>query len=203
MLFRSDGTYLTGLVPTFQQYVFANSSSGINNYYRAEISTTFTAATQGTISNTVSTSNTYIGGFITDSGYPNETKLPAGSFTCYFESTKSTGNQNYYVYYEVYSRTTGGTETLLLTSDQSSLSVSNLKIQQQVQALVASQITLNATDRLVFKFYGAVTSSGTTPTITIHFDDGDQSYIIAPTQIADASRFVPYSQATANLDMNG
>ena len=201
--FIGDGSRLTGMVPSFQTYVFANNTTGINGYYKAVIGGSFTAVTQGSISNTVSTANTYIGGFITDTGYPNETQIPAGTFTCYFESTKSTGNQDYYIYYEVYKRTTGGTETLLLTSDQSSLSASNIKIQQQVQALLLSPTNLNTTDRLVFKFYAAVASGVQTPTITIQFDDGDQSYIIAPTQIADASRFVPYSQATANLDMNG
>lgn len=91
--------------------------------------------------------------FATNTGFPNITIIKTGEFTVHYETQKSSGGQSYYSYAEIYKRTAGGTETLLVTSDNSSSTSVNTVQQVSVSALFFSDIALNLTDLLVVKVY--------------------------------------------------
>ena len=56
--------------------------------------------------------------FITDVGDPNVLILPNGIWHCYSYFTKPTNGSNCQYYFTITKRDTGGTETLLFTSDK-------------------------------------------------------------------------------------
>jgi len=160
-------------------YMFANVASDIATYYDAVSLSGFTPTTLGDISTAgVSTTPTLLGVFATEPNNPNVTAIPVGLFTVHYETEKVAGSNNYYTYAEIYKRTAGGTETLLLTTDSSSESASNNELQNTVVAYNSSVKYLNATDRLVVKIYGVMLSS--TATIHLHFDDNTDARLEVP-----------------------
>jgi len=183
----------------FRTFMFANIASDIPTYYDATTLPSYVVGALGDISTAgVSTTPTLLGAFATDSGFPNVTTIPVGLFYLHFETKKVAGANNYYCYAEIYKRVLAGTETLLLTTDNTTQSSVNTIIQQTVGADNTSEITLLATDRIVVKIYGVMLSS--TATIHLYFDDNTDARLEIPSLSVDASNFVPYTGAT--LDVN-
>jgi hypothetical protein len=197
--FIGDGSKLTGIAPTVQVYETANIASGINGYYTNQWLGDYTQGTLGNVTATVSTTATFIAGFITELGYPNITVLPIGTILVNVDTQKGGGGRAYSVYAEIYARTTGGTETLLTTTDTSSAFTVNTIIQQSVFAYILSPVTLASTDRIVVKIYGQVNTG--TADISVRFDGGTESALQLPALPASISNFVPYTGATANLNL--
>ena len=197
--FKGDGSLLTGIAPTVQVYEFANIASGVSTYLTAQWLANYTAGAKANITATVGTTGTLITSFITQSGYPNITVLPVGTIAVTYESKKASGNKAYYTYAELYRRTTGGTETLLATTDLSNGYTLNTTEQNTLPAYIAAPVAFAATDRVVVKIY-AYTSQGT-DSITISFDENTNSGLQLPALPASAAQFVPYNNPTANLAM--
>jgi hypothetical protein len=194
-----DGSKLTGIAPTVQVYEFANIASGVNGYFTSQWLGDYVPGTITTITTTIGTTPTLIGSFITDVGYPGIPTLPIGTNTVSFETQKASGTKFYTCYAEFYKRTTGGTETLINTSDITTAFNLNTKIQQVVSDFIASPITLDVTDRIVIKLYASTTSG--TDSITLSFDDNTNSGLQLSVLPASISNFVPYVGSTANLNL--
>lgn len=185
-------------------YMFSGTASGVGSYYEMPALGTWVESTEASIVTAgVSTTPTLIASFITDSGSPGVTTLSHGTYHFHIETEKTAGSNNYYVYAELYKRTSGGTETLLLTSDSSSESAVNTRIQRDVDGLLSASETLSVTDRLVVKWYAVMLSS--TATITTYFDNSTDARMELPASVVDASNFVRKSGDTmsGDLDMGG
>jgi len=195
-----DGRYLTGLAPALQNYQFTGTAADVGTYYQAE---NLAAYVQGSVASTtvsVTTTPTLMASFITNTGYPNITVIPTGKVQILYETQKSTGVSPYVTYAEVYKRNTGGTETLLFTSDVSSTLTVNSLVQQDVSYFVGSPIDMGLTDRLVVKIYAQLLS-GAAANITLRWDDATSAGIVIPTVPASAVNFVPYQNATADVNL--
>lgn len=160
-------------------YMFTEDASDISGYYQAVEASLYTIGTLSTASQTVTTSETLLEEFATNSGYPNTTIIPTGIITVHCDTQKTSGTNNYYIYAKIYTRTTGGTETLVETTDYSSQSVSNAILQQSVSTVITTPITLLATDRIVVKVYARMVSGSAT--ITLRWDDATYSRVEFPT----------------------
>jgi hypothetical protein len=198
--FIGDGSKLTGLAPALQIYSLANTASGVSDYMVLKSLANYTIGTQNTTSKTVTTTPTLLTSFITDVGFPNITTIPSGDITLEFDTTKASGVGNYYCYAEVYKRTSGGVETLLETTGNTSASTVNTSIQQRVNKFVATPISLDLTDRLVVKIYAVMVT--TSASISISFDGAADGAFTIPTFPASVLSFVPYVNATANVYLN-
>jgi hypothetical protein len=197
--FLGDGTYLTGLAPSVQQYLFSSAASDISPYYQAAYITDFsTSSSTGTATVTVRTSGTLLASFLTTAGHPGTT-ITAGQITGQFETQKASGNRTYTVYFELWKRTSGGTETKLLTSDTSTPSADNTLVQLSVTLLNTATISLAASDRVLIKIY-AYTTSGT-DSITINWGNNTNTGFTLPTAAASASQFIPYNNATSDINL--
>jgi len=193
-ILTQQGTGASSAMPVWQSmsliggastYMFANIASSIGGYYQAVALALYTAGTLGDISTAgVSTTPTLLGSFATNTGYPNITTIPVGLCTFHYETEKVSGSNNYYTYVELYKRSAGGTETLLLTSDNSTQTASNTVIQTTLTAFNGSAITLLTTDRLVVKVYGVMLSS--TATIHLYFDDNTGAGFSTPSNLSTA-----------------
>jgi hypothetical protein len=137
--------------------------------------------------------------FATNIGFPNVSILPAGVINLHYETIKSSGGMGYYTYFELYVRTSGGVETLIATSDTSSTSTSNANVATFVSVITTSNLTLALSDRIVVKIYCVLTSGSTT--VTLRYDDATNARLELTSSLVDATNFVPYNGATANVDL--
>lgn len=180
-------------------FVFANAGSDISTYYQMPSLLNYSTWSLGTVTTNLSTTPTVMAIFATNSGYPNTTIIPSGMVTCHFDTQKASGANNYYTYFELYKRNLAGSETLLMTSDNSSSQSVNTNINVTVSGFLSSDTTLLTTDRLVIKVYGVMVSS--TANVDLKFDDSTSARMEMPRAGVDATNFVPYIGATATLDL--
>jgi hypothetical protein len=198
--FIGDGSKLTGIAPTVQVYEFANTIT-TGGYYSATWLADFVAQPgPAQVTTTVSTTPTLLGGFITATGFPGITTIPVGLITIAYETQKASGTTAYQTYAEIYKYSTSNVETLLNTSGFSTATATNFLIQQAVTDYVSTPLTLDATDRILIKVY-AVMTSGASRNITLSFDDNTNSGLQLPALPASITNFVPYTGATANVNL--
>jgi hypothetical protein len=176
-------------------YVFISGASSISSYKQAVPLNNYISSGVSISSTTVTTTPTILGIFATNIGQPNITVLPAGIITIHYDTQKNAGFNNYYTYTEIYKRTSGGTETLLSTSDYSSQTTSNTIQSITVTASLANNVLLDLTDRIVTKIYAVMLSSSAS--INLRIDDGTNTRIELP--YAAGSTFDVYTTgATLN-----
>jgi len=159
-------------------YVFISGASSISSYKQAVPLNSYVAGPLSTSATTVTTTPTILGVFATNIGQPNITVIPSGDINVHYDVEKASGSNNYYTYAEIYKRTSGGTETLLTTSDVSPQSSSNGVLNIDVTALLTSNTLLDLTDRIITKIYAVMLSSSAT--ISLRIDDATNARIELP-----------------------
>jgi hypothetical protein len=117
--------------------------------------------------------------FLTPVGYPNATLLPGGIWTFHLHSNKNTSNASFEIFVEVYKRSSGGTETLLFTTDSEPVLSTSPTINMQICDVYFSGTPLLTSDRILAKVI-ATNTSNQTHTITL-FTEGNQHYSYATT----------------------
>jgi len=198
--FLGDGSKLTGLAPALQIYSLANTASGVSDYMVLKSLDAYTVGTQNTTTKTVTTTPTILTSFVSDVGFPNITSVPSGDIVVEFDTQKSSGAIGYYCYAEIYKRAVGGTETLIATTGNSSSSTLNSQIQQRVNVYISTPVSLVVSDRIVVKIYAVMLS--TSASISILFDGAADGALTLPVLPASTVNFVPYINATANVQLN-
>lgn len=177
-------------------FYFASSASDIATYSSAPITTLYSV---GALTNNggtvVTTSPTLLKAFATNSGYPNVTSIQPGIFTIHYDAAKASGSNNYYTYAEIYKRTSGGTETLIATTDNSAPSAVNTTLSITVTSPLSTAVTLNLTDRIVVKIYAVMAAS--TATVTLYWDDSTSARVELPDF---ALGYVPEDKANKSTD---
>ena len=177
------------IATAFPTFMFSATNSDISGYESAPSLNVFVAGAEANNGGTAaSTTPAIMEEFATDVGYPNITLLPAGIITVHFETTKGAGANNYYCYAEIYKRVLAGTETLLATTENSTVSALNTRVQQTVTAVLAANTTLLSTDRIVVKVYCVMVSS--TATITLYYDDATSARVELPPVAIDTTEFI-------------
>ena len=181
----SDSLYFNGLkVSTGSsgvggQNLFFNKStaSDIATYF--ELGTNLTSTGElTTIYSLNATSGTpqLLDTFITPSGFPNTTTISQGlsllGMFAYVDSP--TGDTS--ISFKIYSRSTSGTETLIVTSSESVdiNTISSLTPYQTSLSLAIPNTTIASTDRLVIKLYGTKTTAD--DKLLYIFYEGNSSY---------------------------
>ena len=177
-----DGSNLTGIPKagggSGGQIYYLNISNTQDGYY--EFSPTPTSGIEQIISATTgSTQTVYIGGFLTPSNIPNLTQLPIGIVGFYLHAKTGSVSAAFNIYVELYKRSSGGTETLLLTTE--TVPVVSTTTQMYISDAYFSGATLDLTDRLLVKIYGQNTSNST-ETIYL-YSEGSNEYSFGITTI--------------------
>lgn len=186
---------ITSALLSGSTYMFTGTNSDVTGYEYMDLLTDYSVGALATVSQSVTTSNTILEEFITQSDHPNVTILSAGLFSCYFTTSKAAGSNNYYCFFELYKRASGGTETLLMTSDLSTSTALNTDVQQICTGILATNTILLTTDRLVVKIYAKMVSS--TATITLKYDDATSARFNLP---SSPLGYVPENVANKSID---
>jgi hypothetical protein len=126
---------------------------------------------------TISVTPTLLGVFATNAGDLNTSNISAGNFLMHYETWKAAGSNNYYSYFELYTRK-GLVETLIGTSDNTSESASNNKIQSTVTLFKTTDVNIATVDFLVVKIYGVMLSA--TASVKLRYEDNTTSRFEKP-----------------------
>lgn len=171
-------------------YMFTDSTTAIPSYNRAVLLSDYVPKPIATNSATATTTETLLGTFVTDTVGVAMQFIPVGNIGAHYETEKSAGGNNYFTFFKLYKRNSGGTETLLVTSDNSTQTASNSIQQVTVAGFNNSIISLNTSDRLVVKIYAQMVSASAT--IRLYYDDNTDARLDLPF-VADAAAHIPWS----------
>jgi len=103
--------------------------------------------------------------FVTEAGEPGIEVLALGAYTTTL-FLKKTGNKDVRVYWKLFKRDTGGTETEILQSAVSDYLTAD-NSQYLISAYLNEDQVLDPSDRLVLKLYANVSGTGTDVTVTL------------------------------------
>jgi hypothetical protein len=115
-----------------------------------------------------------IASFLTPVGYPNTITIPAGYWSFYLHGYKDTVSASFDVFCEVYVRTTGGTETLILATEGANVTTVDPVAYMELTDGYYSGSTIDVTDRILVKVLATNTGSQTN-TVTF-LTEGQQHY---------------------------
>lgn len=185
-------------IGTSLAYFFNNLSAGTSTYFQAK--TTVQDQALETITNLNVVNNHFLAGFITDVGQPGLTFIPGGIVNLHIHANKTNSGKDVQLYFELYKRTTGGTETLLGISNLTNrLTATQLEYNTD---LYVSGTSLSITDRFVTKIYARVTGGGVSqPDVNLFVADNTLSRIGIPGPVLSFQNYVPYSGATGDVNL--
>jgi len=137
--------------------------------------------------------------FVTEAGEPGVEVLALGAYTTTL-FLKKTGNKDVRLYWKLFKRDTGGTETEILQS-----AVSDYLTADNSQYLISGYLnedqTLDPTDRLVLKLYANVSGTGTDVTVTLTME-GDYDSRLTINVLSSAFNLDRLSDVTISSPSN-
>lgn len=146
--------YVDEAVHFISEYYLNNTGSGIGGYFKmldtptGEGESTFVTAALG------AGDDQLLDVWATDPTVPGVTVMEAGVYSAHIHVQRTGGNRNFFLYFEIYSRThPGGAETLRVTSELSREITDNNKAGISLHGTLATEVVIASTDRLVIKWY--------------------------------------------------
>ena len=170
---------ITGLGGSGGGQVYYLNLSVAQNGYREFSPIPTTALIQTTGTSIASGVTSTLASFLTPSTYPNTTQLPGGVWTFYIHTYKDVVGASFNAYVQVYKRTSGGTETLLFTTDPYPVTGVSPTPVMEITDAYYSGTTLNTSDRILVVVKGVNTNTAT-HTLTLA-TEGSQYYSYATT----------------------
>ena len=119
-----------------------------------------------TIINTSVVTDQLLATFATNINTPGVTNLPAGVVSLHIHGTQTSGTKVTALYYKLYQRTAGGSETLLGTSGNT-VTIAGIDTSLDTDITLALPTVFLVTDRLVAKVYATCPGGGSAPDITL------------------------------------
>lgn len=163
------------------EYFFNDTASDIGGIY-----TNMTDAALGGAESSLTTAGLGAGddqalvNFATLSGFPGINNLRSGIYDAHIHVEKTAGTKPVRVYAQIYSRTDpGGVETLVTTTEVSDLITD--KVELTLHAVVASEIMIDVSDRLVVKWFANIGTTGSDVTIVLYQEGDTSSHMTLPT----------------------
>jgi hypothetical protein len=127
---------------------------------------------------------TTIANFLTPVGYPNVTLIPSGFWSFHLHAYRADGSTTFSIFAEVYKRTTGGTETLLLNTDPTDvpgIGTATMEISDGYY----SGTTLDTSDRILVKV--RATNTGNASSTLTFLTEGTINYSYGVTPFTNTS----------------
>lgn len=138
--------------------------------------------------------------FATATGIPGIQTIPSGTFRFYVTAKQTAGTRSVVVRVKLYKQASGGTQTLLATSSDST-ALTGAYVTYAL-TVAAGPFTLDITDRLILKIYVNGGGSGTNANVSLQFAnaDGERIEIQTPNS-GDARINLELSDYIAGLQM--
>ncbi len=159
---------------------FYNDTSDVPTYFQLK-NVPSTGPSQN-IAATAVVDNSIIASFATNVGIPNATFIPDGIFSVVITASQTGGTKNVSLFYEVYSRSSGGSETLISTSGYTPL-LTGINSTYTIDVNV-DYAQISNSDRIVVKILSHVTGIGTNPSLMLVIEGTSASRILIPRDVA-------------------
>lgn len=173
--------YVDSSVTFISEYFFTDTASDIAGIYFKMLDT----PTGGALSTHTSGSlgvgdDQALFNFATDAGVPGVMSLDAGIYGGHIHALKSgAGQKPVAIHFEIYSRATDTTETLVVTSEESS-ALTTGEVEYDLHATLTSDVTIDVTDRLVIKWLANVDSGGSDATVLLRQEGTTAAHLEVP-----------------------
>ncbi len=113
-------------------------------------------------------------------GVPGVTNFKAGTYVGHIHAAKTAGTKPVTMYFELYTRTSGGVETLRATSESTGL-ITAVNTGYEIHANVVTDVDILSTDRIIIKWLADVGVAGSNATITLYAEGNNNSVLEIPT----------------------
>jgi hypothetical protein len=184
-------------LPTVASFFLSDENSDISGYETLDLTRPLDAKTSASAS--IPANDTEIEQFIADAGLFDF--ISGQVLHCHLHLAKTAGTKAATAYVKIFHRTSGGTETLMGTSEETA-SLAGAETSYDL-AVGISDTDFAATDRLVLKIYGNQGGSGTDPTVAVYFEGDTDSRIEAGLALAGGSGTGDMTKAVYDTDDDG
>lgn len=173
--------YVDQSVSFVEEYYFGDDVSDIGGIYNDMLD-----LSSGDSESTFTTSDLNTGddqpleNWATIAGVPGVTTFKHGIYEGHVHVEKTAGTKPVKVYFALYTRTSGGSETLRATSELSGYITS--KVEVSIHAVLASDVSINTTDRIIIKWFANVEATGNNATIVLYAEGTNNSHLSIPTE---------------------
>ena len=174
---KADGTFAQISSSGSLAYFLTNSAADIATYLYLD---GFPGGATQYVTDSAPAHTNILQSWVTLSGNPNTTFIPAGTVNVHFHGYKSGGTKTVALYAEIYKRAAGGAETLIVTTGNT---IPLTTIEADLPVINASfpDTILLSTDRIVVKVRESITGGGSAPSsITIGFAGSTAARIEVP-----------------------
>jgi hypothetical protein len=181
-------------------YYFQDTASAVAGDKKMLI-TPYSPATSFSTGSVGTNGKVLVNKWITDPGSPGLTSIPAGQFEFHVHAAQTAGTKTTVLFAEFWETNSVGSDIAPIATSESTIALGT-KTEYSLFASTANTYSLaSSSSRIVAKVYENITAGGSNPTVLIYYGGTDDSFAALPSQTIDASNFVPYIGATANVDL--
>ncbi len=172
--------YVDSAISFIEEFFLTDTASGISSYFNMVDQSTGEVESSNSTGSITQSDGQPLAEWITLENIPGMTDLEHGIYSVHIHVEKTGGGaRDVEIYFEVWTRThPGGSETLRVTSEVSSLITSKIAI--DLHANLAADVVTNATDRLVIKFFANGVSGGNNATIILYAEGDTAAHFSVP-----------------------
>lgn len=185
------------------EYYFNNTASSIGGIYYKMLETPtgegqadFTGASPYGVGDDQAHTN-----FATDAGIPGVNTLQAGIYAGHIHASRAVGNKPVKIHFDIYSRTTGGVETLIATSEESDF-LGTSSAEYTLHAVLTTDVSIDTTDRVIVKWLVNVDAGGTDATVTLSVEGATSAHLNVPVSTEVLSSVFVRQDGTKALTAN-
>jgi hypothetical protein len=139
--------------------------------------------------------------FITDAGVPGTLALDRGIYLAHVHAQVTAGNKPVKFYFKLYYRKVDTSEYLIGTSEVSDY-VTTDELEYDLDFVILSDVVIEATDRIVIKFFANVEATGTDVTLALYAEGATVSRAELPTTTEILNALYLRQDGTKNLTGN-
>lgn len=180
------------------QYYWTNTASDIATYYKQTIAG---LSSIQTISTAGATNGQLLATFASEPNNPNRTFIPDGQYSCHIHAAKTAGTKDASVRAEIWEVNSSGTDIAKIADLGPSTNLTGSSAEYFIAEAVARYALSGITSRLVTKIYAVVSGGGSAPTIALYAGNGSDSRTNFPAPALDVTNYVPYTNATSDVDL--
>ena len=185
------------------KYYFQGTASDVGGY-KSQLITPYTPFTTLPTHVTASGANVLLMNWITAPGSPGLTAIPAGQFQMHIHSSKPSGSRVIQIYAEIWETTSAGVDigASPIGTTETSAALTGSETEYNLYFSTANTYSLTSSaSRIDTRVYAKAASGGSDPDVDIFYGGEADSFTALPSQTIDATNFVPYTGATANVNL--
>ena len=139
--------------------------------------------------------------YVTEPNVPSRTFLIEGQYSCHIHARKTSGTKNTELRAEIWEVSSTGVDIAKIADLGPSTDLDGTVSEYFIADSVSQYDLASSTSRIATKIYAVITGGGSAPTIEISTGGSADTRTNIPAPNVDASSFVPYTGATANVNL--